>query len=285
MASTADNLHRADEIKVRPLPRFGVEVEGVDISQPLNQSARNKILYLADNELLLVFRNQPLNEDQFVAFSEALGNLIPVPEERLRSLTNPLVHRIGNVGKAGETLLDDDPETQVTYAAELWHSDGSYKPVPNYLTALTTVEVPPVGGGTMFASMVAAYEALPQERKAFLADKAMEHPYPGNSKKVKDWEGVRHEVVAHPIVRELPNGKRALFFSPWGGGIVGMSEEKGRALLKELLDFSTGPEFVHEHSWRPGDTVLWNNRGLLHAGSGWDRKKYRRLLLRTEFSG
>jgi alpha-ketoglutarate-dependent taurine dioxygenase len=262
----------------------GVEVSGFRFSASPDVEEMREIQLLADRHFVLLFRDQKVSETAHVAFSTALGPVIPPVEPAFTSPSNPLILHLGNLDAQGNKLAPDDPATLFTYAPEKWHSDGSYKPIPNYLTMLHALEIPPEGGETWFASMVAAYEALPPETKAMIAGKIMEHPYPNSGKQVKGWQGTRIEVTQHPLVRHLPEGQKALFVSPFGGKIVGMKQEASDALVKRLLDFATSGAFTYQHQWRLGDTLLWNNRGLVHTARPWDRVKHRRLMQRTEVS-
>jgi alpha-ketoglutarate-dependent taurine dioxygenase len=275
----------ATRCKTQPLSASaGVEVLGFKFSATPDEGEMREIRALADRHLILLFRDQQVSETAHVAFSQALGPVIPPVEKAFTSPTNPLILHLGNVDAQGNKLATDDPGTMFTYAPEKWHSDGSYKPIPNYLTMLHALEIPPEGGETWFASMVAAYEALPASTKALIADKKMEHPYPNSGKQVKGWQGTRIDVVQHSMVRHLPDGQKALFVSPFGGQVLGMDKEASDALVKELLAFATSGAFTYKHQWRLGDTLVWNNRGLVHQAQTWDRVKHRRLLQRTEVS-
>jgi alpha-ketoglutarate-dependent 2,4-dichlorophenoxyacetate dioxygenase len=281
--STAANA--STRFATRPLtPLVGVQVMGFQFSTTPDQEQMREIQALADRHLILLFRDQQVGETAHVAFSQALGQVIPPVEKAFTSPSNPLILHLGNVDAQGNKLAADDPGTMFTYAPEKWHSDGSYKPIPNYLTMLHALEIPPEGGETWFASMVAAYEALPAATQALIADLKMEHPYPNSGKQVKGWQGTRIEVTQHPLVRRLPDGQKALFVSPFGGQILGMEKPRSDALVNELLSFATSGPFTYKHQWRLGDTLVWNNRGLVHQAQTWDRARHRRLLQRTEVS-
>jgi alpha-ketoglutarate-dependent taurine dioxygenase len=281
-----ENSTRLSRFHTRPLSsKLGVEVSGFTFSSEPDAFEMRDIKSLADHHLVLLFRDQPLAEVAHVAFAQSLGPVIAPVEPAFTSPTNPMILHLGNVDGYGNKLADDDPSTLFTYAPERWHSDGSYKPIPNYLTILHALEIPPEGGETWFASMVAAYEALPDATKALIADKEMEHPYPNSGKRVKGWEGRKLDVVVHPLVRRIPGGQLALFVSPFGGQIVGMTSDESDALVRELLDFAVSGAFTYRHQWRLGDTLVWNNRGLVHTARPWDRTRHRRLLQRAEIGG
>lgn len=283
----AEAIEHWTELKTRPLhDKFGIEVIDFDLGRALSTDEAQRIVELADRHLILLFRGQEVSEEQQVAFSQALGPVIPPVEAAFASTRNPMILRLGNVDMAGNKLADDAPATKYNDAAEDWHSDGSFKAKPNYLTTLHGLEIPPERGETWYASMVAVYEALSDDTKALIADKAMYHPYPSQNNKVKGWEATKFEPAIHPLVRELPDGQKALFLAhPTSGGkILGMDPEESDRLTRELMAFATSGPFTYQHKWQHSDFLIWNNRGLIHSARGWDRAKYRRLLQRTELA-
>ncbi len=274
----------SDSISTRPLhPEFGVEVSGVDFSRPMTQPVADRIRALADEHFLLLFRGQKLPEDQHVALTGMMGSPIMPAEAAFTSPASPLILFLGNVGRNGEHLAPDEPMTVYFKAAEFWHSDGDYKEKPNYLTILHSLEIPPEGGDTWFASMVAACEALPAEMKDLLADRRMEHPYRGKVS-VKGWNGRDLPTVSHPVLRPLPDGRTSLFLCP-EGRIEALDEDVSHALVPMLFAHATQDRFVYVHKWKVGDTLIWNNRGLIHQAQTYDKVRHRRLLQRTEIGG
>ncbi|MCW5730623.1 MAG: TauD/TfdA family dioxygenase, partial [Alphaproteobacteria bacterium] len=170
-----------------------------------------------------------------------------------------------------------------------WHSDQSYKPVPALGTLLYGVECPPVGANTEFASMYAAYEALPVAMKARIETRRGVHDYAWawrtyykDRAPLTEEETRRLPPVLHPLVRAHPEtGRKALYLSEGlTRTIEGMDEAEGRALVLELNDFATQPRFVYSHEWRAGDLVFWDNRCLLHRATPADAS-YRRVMQRT----
>jgi alpha-ketoglutarate-dependent taurine dioxygenase len=277
----ADNAKRL--FKTRPLTEhFGVEVLDFDFSRDFQDEKVDEIRHLADTQFVVLFRGQALSEEQHVEFTGRLGVPIFPTESAFSSPRNPMILRLGNVDYEGRHLDADAPMTRYFISAENWHSDGSYKQQPNYLTMLHSLEIPPEGGETWFASMVAAFAALPEDKKVFLRGKEMIHPYIHGNSKVKDWTGADLKPACHPVVRVLPSGQEALFLSSYEGGqIIGMPQAESDALVAELFAFATQPQFMYKHRWKLADTLIWNNRGLIHQAQHYDRK-YRRLLQRTE---
>ena len=92
--------------------------------------------------------------------------------------------------------------------------------------------------------------------------------------------------MRHPLVRANPvNGRKTLFLGAHASHIVGLPLEEGRALLKELLDHVTQPEFCYRHEWQEGELVVWDNRCVLHRATPFDTARYKRLMQRTTISG
>lgn len=279
-------LNSKPSFQTRPLTdQLGVEVLDFDFSKDFQATKIDEIRCLADKHFVVLFRGQPLSEEQHVEFTAQLGEPIYPTESAFSSQANPMILRLGNVDFDGKHLDADAPMTRYFVSAENWHSDGSYKQKPNYLTMLHSLEIPPEGGETWFASMVAAFAALPTEMKDRLRGKEMIHPYIHGNSKIKDWTGADLKPALHPVVRTLPDGQEALYLSSYEGGlIIGMSQGESDRLVAELFAFATQPQFKYQHRWRVADTLIWNNRGLIHQARPYDRK-YRRLLQRTETVG
>ena len=123
--------------------------------------------------------------------------------------------------------------------------------------------------------------------KAFLDGKTMSHPYPNQSKKIESWVGVSVDLAVHPVVRTLPGGRKSLLLPNRHNThpqIVGMDAAESDKLIQELFDHVTSGPFTYTHNWKLGDTLAWNNRGVVHSARGWDSAKYKRLLQRSEVS-
>ncbi len=173
-----------------------------------------------------------------------------------------------------------------------WHTDGSYKAVPALATCLYGLEVPDEGGDTLFADMAAAYEALPQAMKTRLKGLHMAHNYETNMDLTPGHRPTSAEdkmllpPVTHPVVHHCAGGRRALYLSDNVARYVGgLPIDDGRALLQELLQWSTQDRFVYRHCWRARDVLLWDNRRVMHLATEYDMQRYRRIMLRTEIMG
>src|SRR5580698_8062561 len=134
-----------DAITSRPLhPALGVEVLGVDMSETLSADRFGAVSRLWDQHQLLLFRNQSLTEEQQIDFSRRFGTLAVQTESDKRSTRNPAILRISNVSESGK--MDADSQRFFAILTGLWHTDGSYKPVPSHGSILHCLEAATVGG-------------------------------------------------------------------------------------------------------------------------------------------
>jgi alpha-ketoglutarate-dependent taurine dioxygenase len=280
--------------RIRPLSdNMGVEVTGLDLSQPLDSTTLRALKALWQHHQLLLFRGQKLSEQQQVDFSRNFGELAIFLEDDKKSSKIPEILRISNVGEDGQKLKADNPvHRYYSMLTALWHTDGSYKPVPSLGSVLHALEIPPEGGDTCFANTIAAYEALSPEMKARIAGKHMVHNYdvtrllaPGIPP-LTEAQKRDNAPVTHPVVRTHADGRKGLFISANVAYYVGgMPREEGEKLHAELVAWATQPRFVYCHTWRVGDVLMWDNRGTMHKAGTYDAAKYRRVMQRTEMKG
>ena len=173
----------------------------------------------------------------------------------------------------------------------LWHSDSSFKKVPSLCSLLSARIIPPEGGATELATARCAYAALPEALRRRVETAIAVHDYSWSRDQVRpgfftEEERAVYRPVRHPLVRANPvNVDKALFLGAHASHIVGMPVEDGRALLKELLDHVTQPQFCYRHEWREGDLVVWDNRCVLHRATPYDATRDKRLMQRTTVSG
>lgn len=271
-------------IGVKPVaPALGAEITGVDLSRDLDQATFSEI-HRAHLEFgVIVFRGQNLSPERQKIFSARFGSLMSHAIARFRHPEHPEVMVMTN--------LRDNANRSIgaSRAGFEWHSDQSYKPVPALGTFLFGIECPPEGANTEFASMYAAYEALPASEQRELANKQGVHDYAWawdlfykDRPPLTDAEKAALPPVRHALVRtHAETGRKALYLSEgMTRTIDGMSEEAGRARVQALNDFATQPRFVYSHRWQAGDLVFWDNRCLLHRATPSD-PQYRRVMQRT----
>lgn len=278
-------------VTITPLtPVLGAEIGGVDLTRPLDDATFATIRAAFEEHSVLVFRDQPLDDAQQVAFSERFGPLETTV--RANPAAGTYFARQSNLDiDTGEVIPPDDRRMIYQRANFLWHTDSSFKPVPSLCSLLSGRIVPPEGGNTEFASMRAAYDALPEETKRRIEGLVAEHSLVYSRSQVDPTVMTEEQKADVPparqvLVRTNPvNGRKALFIGAHASHIVGWPVEEGRRLLKELLEFATQPQFCYSHRWQQHDLVLWDNRAVLHRATPYDTVKYKRLMQRTTVAG
>jgi alpha-ketoglutarate-dependent 2,4-dichlorophenoxyacetate dioxygenase len=282
-------------LEVAPLhPTLGAELRGVDLTRPVLPEVFAEIEAVFNRYGILVFPEQPLSDEQQLAFSRLLGPLEVNPnyagaKMRLRSD----VADISNLDAEGRVLARDDRRNLFNLGNQLWHTDSSFKRIPAKCSLLSAREVPtrgPMGGGeTEFADMRAAWDALPEEKKRQLDGLIVEHSI-FRSRSQIGFANFNDEIfkqlppVPQALVRHHPaSGRTSLYLASHASHIIGWPVEEGRALIEELIAFATQPRFVYQHRWAVGDLVIWDNRCTMHRGRPYDDAQ-RRVLHRTTVS-
>jgi taurine dioxygenase len=263
-------------------PVLGAAIEGLDLAQPLPDATRQAVYDAFVQYHVLCFRNQRLDPDQQIAFTTQFGTL-ERHMARNRGTGNPLVHIVSNLGPDGK------PSGKVGSTG--WHSDKSFRPEPSLATILHAQVMPPAGGETCFASMIAAWEALPPARQRELDGLRVVHSWELSRARL-GLTATPEEIAdapphVHPLVRVIPEtGRKALFMGEHAAYIEGRPIEHGRALLDELTAHAVQERFVYRHAWRLGDVLMWDNRCLLHrANPNFDAAQHPRVLHRTCLRG
>jgi taurine dioxygenase len=250
-----------------PDSKIGAVITGVDVTRM--SEAEFDVIYktwLARN--VICVRGQSLAIEQFLAYSRRFGFVHPHPSKSTRHPEIPEVTMLGfNKHKADGTL------DQVIYrrGAENWHTDGAYDAEPFKATQLYALAIPSRGGDTMFASMYAAYEALPERLKQRLDGRLGAFTYGGRrqatallNEEDRDWK-----PVLHPVVRtHSETGRKALYFDP--GKILrieGLEAAESDALIDELAERMIQPGARWRHAWQKGDIVIWDNRCSYHRAA------------------
>ena len=268
-------------------PGFGVEVRGVGILDVATDADAYKAVRAAFEEhSLLVFRDQPVADDIQAAFSRAFG---PLELTKVSSVgQNTFYSRLTNTAN-GKIVPPDHRQVLVAKANALWHTDSSFKKTPALASVLTARVLPENGGDTEFTSTRLAWERLPREMQTRLKDAVATHSYANSRDQIHPDLATEIERRALPPVRwrlnwrNPANDRRALYVASHAYAIEGMDERDARQLLAQLLDEATRREFVYRHKWRQGDTVMWDNRAMLHRGRPWDYAR-ERTMVRTTIS-
>ena len=246
----------------------GAEARGIDLTRPVDEATRARLYQAFVDHSVLVFRDQHLTPRQLLAAVRLFGEVFPQHNPRFALPECPDVHYISN--------QDFYPDGRRYIPGEGYHTDHSNAACPPKATVLHAVRLPDKGGDTQYVNMHLAYEALPKETKRRIDALKAIHVYQSRHSARKlmalseeDRDQVPDAVI-HPIVRTHPESRRkAIYINPIRiEGIVGMADAEALALLAELLEHSTRPEFQYRHRWRSGDIVMWDNRSLLHKANG-----------------
>ena len=280
----------ATRLTVKPLhPLFVAEITGIDLTVPISREDFRAIWEAFNEHQILVFRGQAFADETQMAFSRNFGALETMEAHASNDWKPGHIAVMTNLDANGDLLPLDHPSMLHRLRNEKWHTDSSFKAIPALASLLSGRIVPPVGGDTDFASARAAYDALPDARKAQLEGLTVihrvAHPDVENDDAYDD-EQKKRLTVYHPLVRTNPvNGRKNLYVGSHAQEIVGMPRDEGRALLDELTEHCTQPQFVYSHPWRVHDLVIWDNRCALHRATTFDKTKYRRKMHRTTVAG
>jgi alpha-ketoglutarate-dependent taurine dioxygenase len=262
----------------------GAEVTNVDVDQLLSDdSLAGTIMDALEENGVLVFRGLHLDPESQVEWCHKLGEIDMTPGHH----PVPGIYRV---------TLDTSKNPMADYLRGTfdWHIDGCTpsKDVPPIKASLLTAHaVAEKGGETEFASTYAAYEDLADDEKEWLDTLRVMHALEASQRLVtpdptpEQLAGWRRQPPReHPLVWKHNSGRRSLVLGASTLNVVGMSPEDGRKLLDDLLERSTAPERVYRHEWEVGDTVIWDNRGVLHRAEPYDPTS-RREMLRTTLLG
>lgn len=270
-------------ITIDPLgTSVGAQVRGVDRERLLEDDELPAALLDALEEVgVLVFRGLHLDPETQVAFCRKLGPI----EENEGSYEVKGIYRV-TLDKATSAFAD---YLRGNFG---WHIDGLTPTVtehpPPMATMLTAEVVAADGGDTEFVSTYAAYDALSEEEKEAFADLWVFHtmeagilrfipdPTPEHLERLTS-----QPTKVHPLIWNHRSGRRSVVIGGTSDHVLDMPLEEGRALLADLVERATVPERVYRHEWAPGDTILWDNRGLLHRVTEFDTTKPREMLRTT----
>jgi alpha-ketoglutarate-dependent 2,4-dichlorophenoxyacetate dioxygenase len=274
---------------------FAARVEDIDLRAPLDAAAVAAIHAGMDRHGVLVFHDQPLTDEQQIAFTRSLGkielntanNVTPLDQRRLSIEMSD----ISNLDQQGNMLARDDRRRAFNLGNRLWHSDSSFKAVPAKYSLLSARVVPSAGGNTEFADMRGAYDALDPETRAEVEDLVTEHSliFSRGQLGFTDFtaeERVKFAAVRHRLVRTNPaTGRKSLFLSSHIGGIVGWPVPEAMAFVRDLVEHATQRRFVYAHAWRQYDLVMWDNRATMHRARRYEETSEVRDMRRTTLEG
>src|SRR4051812_3458068 len=265
-------------LDIEPLTaNIGAEVGGIDLAGDLDDSVVDDVRDALLEWKVLFFRDQHrLDRERHVAFGRRFGELeihpiTPADQKQ------PEVFVIPAGGKFR--------------APDVWHSDVTWRPEPSLGSILRAVELPPVGGDTLWADMGKAYDLLDDHTKEQVDGLSATHDYAsvfgrGKPPEVQEQMRAQHPTVEHPVVRTHPEtGRKTLYVnSSFPRSIVGMEEDEGSALLARLYRQTTIVDVQCRFRWRPGSLAFWDNRATQHVVSN-DFLPAKRVMERVTIAG
>jgi taurine dioxygenase len=267
--------------QLRPLGQaLGMEALGIDLARLDDESFAWIEKAFAEHPVL-VFREQSLAAPELAAFGRRFGEPRPHSLLNYRHPGCPEVSYLRNVDEAGKV------DWFGVKRATDWHTDSTYEPQLPLLAILHALEVPSRKGGTMFADMRAAYDALDDRMKERLAGLTALHGHtsgPAGGTVYRDAVTAKKEYAESwpAITRHPMTGRPILFVNPMHvHGFVGMEKDAAWELIEELARHATQERFVYYHSWRVGDVLMWDERATMHRGAGDYVPEERRIVLRT----
>ncbi|CAM4322148.1 Taurine dioxygenase, alpha-ketoglutarate-dependent [Bordetella tumbae] len=273
-------------IECRPLSfALGAEILGLDLRSPISDSDWEGVHQAFLQYGVLLIRGQSITREQHIGFSRRFGDLDEHESLPLdRNATFPELLMVTNDQKP------DGSPSNSRYTGQMWHSDMSFTLAPALGSLLRAVEVPPVGGDTLFANMYVAYDALSERMKQMIEGlNGIHHSERKNSGLSTSWEKENQRLnppVAQPVVRVHPEtGRKALYIGEKVKCFEGMTPEESRPLIDFLIRHATRPHFVYRHNWQPKDLLIWDNRCTAHLALGDYDPRYRRHLERTTVLG
>ena len=249
----------ASNITVSPLtPAIGAEIGNIDLRQVSSDEIADIRAALLEYKVVF-FRDQTLTQAEHISFAREFGDLEIHPATP-KSQSNPEVLHIAHGPKSKGT-------------ENFWHSDVTWREKPSLGSILKAVEVPAVGGDTLFANMVMAYELLPDDIKEAITGRVAIHDiarvFAGRLNKSAEELRERYPPMEHPIVRTHPEtGESVLYVNTaFTSRIKDMEEGDSATLLRELYRTAANPEIQCRFRWQPGSLAFWDNRASQHFAS------------------
>lgn len=272
---------------------LGADIRGLDLSVPVSPADAALLRQAWCDHLVLRLREQPLTDQQHMAFSKVFGDIEFTPAGVLArdygvdngggraGTLPPEITVVSNIVENGKVIGDlGDGELE-------WHTDASFLDVPPNGSALRALEVPSDGGETGFINMYSAFETLPVSLKRRVLDIHLLHS------RLKSSDGVvrlgfedfvitdpsKVPGAVHPAVRTHPeSGRKVLYLGRRQDAYVtGMSPSASEALLDEIWAHAVQQRFTWYQEWRHGDLVLWDNRCAMHRRNAFHPNARRRM--------
>ena len=260
-------------------PTIGAEISGIDLSNNLNSQDLDNIYKNLIDHKVIFFRNQNLKPEDHIIFAKSFGDIEP---------PHPIYPHVENFPEI--TLLENDPTNPPD--TDEWHTDVTFKTEPPFTSILYSKEIPPSGGDTLWCSLIAIYDALPENIKIELESKRAIHDMGAFRNNFSSEDNEEYSIklnagfekfgnAVHPVVKVHPIlNKKFLYINPsFTRHIIGMDMTDSNNLLSYLFSFMTKPQYQVRFKWTPHTLALWDNRCTMHYAIG-DYMPHRRVMNR-----
>ena len=273
-------------LEMEPLSTaIGAEISNVDLSQDLSDATIGEIRQALLDHCVVFFRDQDLSVEAHKRLARRFGEIFVHPN-----------FNTGNHDPEVVTIVRKPGDTRIV--GEEWHTDTTMMAEPPMGALLYALEVPPIGGDTLFANQYMAYERLSEGMqrmvdglKCWHTDRKVAGPnspaaLAKRSTKVREDDDWRETLNLHPVVRTHPEtGRKCLFVNQsYSVGFEDMTEEESRPLLDWLMEWGHRPEFTCRFRWRPGSVAFWDNRCVKHLALH-DVHDHQRVMRRIQIAG
>jgi taurine dioxygenase len=235
---------------------IGGEILGVDLTQPVGAALHADLHHALLDWKVIFFRDQRITAEQQRDFAGLWGELE--------------VHPFLPAGDLPEVVQFAKDDATKGYE-NIWHSDVTWRQIPSLGSVLRAIEVPPVGGDTLWADMAAAYEGLPRDVRDRIDGLTAIHDFAesfGQAMSVGELERTRRDYppAEHPVVRTHPEtGQRAIYVNEiFTSHIVGLETGESDELLRFLCAQARVPEYQCRFRWEPDAIAFWDNRSAQH---------------------
>jgi len=265
---------------------LGAEVSNINLSKPLSDAQFAVVEDAFLKYHVLVFRNQPLTDEEHLAFARRFGEL----EGHVNKSTH---HKKHNKVQVFSNVKDDGKTTGVhpELGTYVWHTDKSYVAIPSLTTVLRSPAIASKGGDTLFTNTHAAYDDLDDATKQKIEGLKAEHSWKRSREKVGERPATAEEIAAappvqHPIARTHPvTGRKCIYVGSHTSHVIGMDYDEGVQLLKDLEVHATQPKYIYTHKWQVDDVMMWDNRSTMHCVMPYDAAKEKRAVHRVVVKG
>jgi len=250
---------------------IGARVTGLNLKEPVSDAVLAELTDAWVEYKVLVLPDQTISDEEHVAFASRFGALEEHHQNIIKDSSLPQIFKVSNVDENGNVRPPDSDVMSQLLLTKMWHTDSSFREVPCMGSILHGIEVANEGGQTCFTNMQAVLEALPADLLAKIEGRRCRHDFANLNRIGSKYEPTAEEKAAMPpvwqpmICRHPETGQKSLFISPiYNDAIEGMDAAEAKEVLDRLYEICSEPRFVYEHTWKPHDIVMWDNRCTMH---------------------